>query len=216
VGRYCQTGQTQGCLPGGSDQLSLELCPWAATPLQYYLTNELHASDAVYSNYNAIFTFSFIPTFLLYGFLCRKYPLRKLLLWGTIIGVPQLIPLAFIHSGSAAEVLAVPIGLMGGIATAAYIDLAMRSCPPGLQGTLMMMVDGVVVLAGRGGDILGTWIYDVGKPYGFRYCVIAITLVYAAILPVILLIPKHIIATADGEENPVVTREVLAEIGETS
>src|SRR5579871_1980217 len=75
--------------------------PGGATPLQYYLTNELHASDAVYSNYNAIFAFSFIPTFLIYGLLCKKFPLRKLLWWGTLIGVPQMIPLVFIHSGYA-------------------------------------------------------------------------------------------------------------------
>lgn len=190
--------------------------PGSATPLQFYLTNELHASDAVYSNYNAIFALFFIPTFLLYGFLCKRHSLRKLLWWGTIIGVPQMIPLAFIHSGTAAEILAAPIGLMGGIATAAYFDLAMRSCPPGLQGTLMMMVDGVFALSSRGGDMLGTWIYSAGKPHGFLYCVIATTLVYAAILPLILLIPKHIIATADGEENPEAIKEVLAEIAEAS
>ena len=129
--------------------------PGAATPLQFYLTNELHASDAIYSYYYAIFVASFIPTFLLYGFLCKKVSLNKLLWWGTIIAVPQMIPLAFIHSANLALVLAVPIGLMGGIATAAYYDLAMRSCPPGLQGTLMMMVDGVFVLSGRGGDLSG-------------------------------------------------------------
>jgi Na+/melibiose symporter-like transporter len=105
--------------------------PGSATPLQFYLTNELHASDAVYSYYNGIFAAAFIPTFLLYGFLCKKVSRNKLLWWGTIIAVPQMIPLAFIHSGNLALILAAPIGLMGGAATAAYFDLAMRSCPPG-------------------------------------------------------------------------------------
>ncbi len=73
--------------------------PGAATPLQFYLTNQLHASDAVYSYYNGIFAAAFIPTFLLYGFLCKKVALNKLLWWGTIVAVPQMIPLAFIHSG---------------------------------------------------------------------------------------------------------------------
>ena len=103
--------------------------PGAATPLQFYLSNQLHASDAVYSYYNGMFSAAFIPTFLLYGVLCKRVPLKKLLWWGTIIAVPQMIPLAFIHSGNLAVVLAVPIGLMGGIATAAYYDLAIRSCP---------------------------------------------------------------------------------------
>ena len=186
--------------------------PGANTPLQYYLTNQLHASDAVYSYYNGIFAASFIPTLLLYGFLCKKVALNKLLWWGTIIAVPQMIPLAFIHSGNLALVLAVPIGLMGGIATGAYFDLAMRSCPPGLQGTLMMMVDGVFMLSSRGGDLLGSRIYNSSPAHGFLYCVIATTVVYALILPLILLVPKELIATSDGEPNPRVEAEVLDEI----
>jgi hypothetical protein len=149
--------------------------PGAATPLQFYLTNELHASDAVYSYYNGIFVASFIPTFLLYGYLCQKIALNKLLWWGTVIAVPQVIPLAFVHSAKLALVLAVPIGLLGGIATAAYFDLAMRSCPPGLQGTLMMLVDGVFMLSARGGDLLGSKIYNISPTNGFLYCVIATT-----------------------------------------
>ena len=189
--------------------------PGSNTPLQYYLTNELHASDSVYSYYYGIFAASFIPTLLLYGFLCKKVALNKLLWWGTIIAVPQMIPLVFIHSGNLALVLAVPIGLMGGIATGAYFDLAMRSCPPGLQGTLMMLVDGVFQLSSRGGDLLGSKIYNSSPAHGFLYCVIVITVVYALILPLILLVPKELIATADGEPNPQVEAEVLDEIAGT-
>jgi predicted MFS family arabinose efflux permease len=190
--------------------------PGAVTPLQFYLTNELHATDAVFSYYNGIFAAAFIPTFLLYGFLCKKVALNKLLWWGTIIAVPQLIPLAFIDSANLALVLAVPIGLMGGIATAAYYDLAMRSCPPGLQGTLMMLVDGVFQLSNRGGDLLGSEIYNSSPTHGFLYCVIATTAVYALILPLILLVPKELIATADGEPNPKVEAEMLKDIAATS
>ncbi len=190
--------------------------PGTATPLQFYLCNKLHASDAVFSYYNGIFAAAFIPTFLLYGFLCKKVALNKLLWWGTIIAVPQMVPLAFIHSANLALVLAAPIGLMGGIATAAYYDLAMRSCPPGLQGTLMMMVDGVLALSSRGGDLLGSGIYNSSPAHGFLYCVMATTTVYALILPLILLVPKALIATADGEPNPKVEADMLDEITGTS
>jgi predicted MFS family arabinose efflux permease len=186
--------------------------PGFNTPLQFYLTNKLHASDAVYSYYIGIFAAAFIPTFLLYGLLCKKVALNKLLWWGTITAVPQMIPLAFIHTPHAALILAAPIGLMGGVATAAYFDLAMRSCPPGLQGTLMMLVDGVLALSMRGGDLLGSAIYNSSPAHGFLYCVIATTAVYAMILPLILLVPKDLIATADGE-NPVLQPEVAEELG---
>ena len=193
-----------------------QFSPGSNTPLQFYLTNNLHASESVYGYYYAIFAGSFIPVFFLYGWLCKRVSLNKLLWWGMIITVPQMVPLAFIHTGNQALFLAAPMGLMGGIAAAAIYDLGMRSCPPGLQGTLMMMIDGVNQLSYRGGDLLGSKIYGSSPTHGFLYCVIATTTVYALILPVLLFIPKELIATADGPPNPVVEAEVLAEIGATA
>jgi hypothetical protein len=188
--------------------------PGLYTPVQFYLTNRLHAPDSAYSNFLGVFALSFIPTYLLYGFLCTKIAPNKLLWWGTIVAIPQMIPLAFVHSGSLALVLAVPMGLMGGMATAAYFDLAMRSCPAGLQGTLMMLVSAGVNLASRGSDLLGAKIYASSPAHGFLYCVIATTAVYVLILPVIPWIPKDLIATTDGEPNPAIEAEVAAEIAE--
>ena len=185
--------------------------PGANTPLQFYLTNKLHVSDDVYSYYNGIFCASFIPTLLLYGALCKRVRLNKLLWWGTILGIPQMIPLVFIHSGNLALLLAVPIGLAGGVASAAYFDLVIRACPPGLQGTLMMLAGGVYLLAARGGDLLGSTIYNSSPQRGFLYCVIATTLVYALILPLILLVPRKLISTADGQANPAAEAGVLDE-----
>src|SRR5208283_5107435 len=89
--------------------------------------------------WNALFAASFIPTFMVFGLLCQRVPLKTLLLWGTVVAIPQMVPLLFIHSVTGALIAAAPIGLMGGIATAAYLDLIIRSCPGGLQGTLLMM-----------------------------------------------------------------------------
>lgn len=119
--------------------------------------------------------------------------------WGTIVAVPQNVPLLFIHSVTGALIAAVPIGLMGGIATGAYMDLIIRSCPRGLQGTMLMMSSSLFFAISRFGDILGTTLYD--RYGGFTVCVIAITLVYALILPTLLLIPQSLIATADGQAS---------------
>jgi MFS family permease len=171
--------------------------PGSVTPLQYHLQNTLHATDAQWGQWNAIFAASFVPTFIVFGFLCKRFPLKTLLLWGTVIAVPQMIPLLFIHSVTGALIAAVPIGLMGGIATGAYMDLIIRSCPPGLQGTTLMMSSSLYFIISRFGDVLGTNLYD--QYGGFAVCVIAITLVYALILPVLLFVPKHLVATADGQ-----------------
>ncbi len=186
--------------------------PGLNTPVQFFLTSRLHASDDAYSNFLGVFAISFIPTYLLYGYLCQKIPPSKLLWWSTLVAVPQMVPLAFVHTASQALILAVPMGLMGGMATAAYFDLAVRACPPGLHGTLMMLVAAGVMLAQRGGDLLGANLYNSSPANGFLYCVIATTAVYAMILPVILFIPKELISTADGQRNPAMEAEMLAEI----
>ena len=173
--------------------------PGSATPLQYHLQNTLHATDAQWGQWNAIFAASFIPTFVVYGFLCRHFPLKTLLWWGTIIAVPQMVPLLFIHSVTGALISAIPIGLMGGIATGAYMDLIIRSCPRGLQGSMLMMSSSFYFVVSRFGDILGTALYD--HYGGFTVCVIAITVVYALILPTLLLVPKQLVATADGQAS---------------
>jgi hypothetical protein len=100
------------------------------------------------------------------------------------------------------------------MATAAYFDLAVRSCPPGLQGTLMMLVAAGSMLAARGGDLLGAKLYSSSPEHGFLYCIIATTVVYVLILPVIPWIPKHLIATTDGERNLAAEAEMLAEIAD--
>jgi len=187
--------------------------PGSFTPMQFFLTNQLHAPDAIYADFLGLYNLLFLPPIFLYGFLCQKFPPRKLLLWSVIIGVPQFIPMAFIHTGQQALLAAVLIGLMGGMANVACIDIAMRACPPGLQGTLMMIIAAAFALTMRGGDVFGSWIYGLSPTHGFHYCVIAITVTYALILPVIPFVPKQITATADGEPNSEDEAAVLEEIG---
>lgn len=186
--------------------------PGVNTPMQYFLTNQLHASDAVYANFSAIIYASFLPTTLLYGFLCTRFPARKLLWLSMVIGVPQFIPMAFIHTGNQALVAAVLIGLLGGLANAAVMDIAIRACPPGLQGTLMMIFISLYPFSSRVGDVFGSWLFGLNTSRGFLYCVAAITVTYALVLPLIPLLPKQLIATADGESNPEEEASLLVEI----
>ncbi|MGO9432878.1 MAG: MFS transporter [Terracidiphilus sp.] len=191
--------------------LMFQFSPASNTPLQYYLTDRLHASDAVYGNFNGIFLASLIPGFLLYGWLCTKTSLRTLLWCGTAIAIPQMVPLLWVRSASSALIAAVPIGLMGGLIACAIYDLAMRSCPAGMQGTLMMLVDGAFLIAMRAGDLLGSKIYTSFPERGFLYCVIVTSAMYALILPLMLLVPKDLTVTVDGERNPAMEAAILME-----
>ena len=174
-----------------------QFAPGVDTPLMFYLQDVLHGTDLQWGQWNAIFAASFIPSFLAFALLCRKYPLGKLLFWATIIAVPQTLPLLFINSMTGALIAAIPIGLMGGMATAAYLDLIIRSCPRGLEGVTLMMANALYFIATRFGDRLGTELYH--RFGGFSACVVAITMVYAMILPALRLIPAPLIATPDGQ-----------------
>jgi hypothetical protein len=184
----------------------LILLPWNFAPalgtvMQYHLSNSLHASDSQVGAFFAIYWASNIPPVLLYGYICQRVRLSRLLLCATILAVPQMLPLLAVHTPSEAFVAAVPVGLVGGFAYAAYIDLAIRSCPRGLQATMMMLVvTSTFFVAGRFGDLWGTNLYEHAG--GFTTAVIATTLVYAMILPILLLAPRRLTATSDGELIP--------------
>jgi hypothetical protein len=65
----------------------------------------------------------------------------------------------------------------------------------------MMLVVALMALAFRGSDLLGSWIYASSPAHGFQYCVLAMVSVYALILPIIALVPRHITATTDGQAS---------------
>jgi MFS family permease len=179
-------------------QVLWQFSPAIGVVLQYHMANALHGSDFEFGAWNAVFYGSFVPVFVSYGFLCRRFTLRTLLWLGFVPAVFQMAPLLFVHSAVAAIIAAAPMGAIGGIAQAALTDLAIRSCPRGLQGTMMMLfATSMFYVSARFGDLIGAEIYDHFG--GFFSAAWATIFVYALILPVLLLVPKRLIATRDGE-----------------
>ena len=194
--------------PAAAIWLLWSFAPGFSTSLLFYLTDHIKASPTQFGLFNGIFSVSFLPTFLLYGYLCPRVSLRSLLWWGTLFAVPQMLPLLFLRTPGQALFMAIPIGLSGGVATAAYIDLLMRSCPKKLEGTGMMIADTGYYIALRFGDVFGAWLYVKG---GFALAAWITTGVYALILPMLLLLPKTVIAGRDADER---TEELLLVEGE--
>jgi hypothetical protein len=164
--------------------------PGSITPLQYFLQNRLGATDVQWGIWSAVFTGSFIPAFVLYGLLALRFAFKKLLWLGTLLAIPQFAPLLFVKSLDQGLICAVPIGLMGGVATAAYLDLIIRSCPRGLQGTMIMLSGGIYFLSTRVGDIVGSYLYD--RFDSFEACVVLMMSTYASIPFVLLVVPKDV------------------------
>lgn len=177
-------------------QLLWQFAPGANLAMQYHMANDLHASDAQVGAFFAIFYGGFLPIFFLYGWLAQRFSLQTLLWIGAVLAVPQMVSLLFIHSAEGALLAAIPMGLLGGIGQAAFTDLAMRSCPKGLEGTMMMLFLALYWISTRVGDLWGADLYQ--HHGGFNTPLWATIAVYAAILPVVAIVPRRITAGHDA------------------
>ncbi len=177
-----------------------QFVPGLGTPMTFFMQDTLHASDAQFGLWWALYIGGAIPAYVLFGFLCRRFPLRTLLLWGTVAALPMMLPLLLIRDAGLALAVAAPMGMIGGVAGASYFDLIIRSCPPGLQGTVLMASTGLFAIDGQFGNLLGTALFE--HFHDFTVCVMAMTTTNFLILPALLLVPRHLTATADGQPLP--------------
>lgn len=170
--------------------------PGWGTPLFYYLTNTVKITPEQYGVVNSAGIVVSALVSVLYGFLCRRIPLRKLLWWGTILGTIGGPVYLLIHSFAQAVAISVLVGLLLGVTNASFTDLLMRSYPVGLEGTGDAIVGSLASLVSVGSNILGSWLYEKG---GFGLALGVTTGVSALILPALLLVPRAVSATCDGE-----------------
>jgi len=166
-----------------------QFAPAMNTALLFYFTEKLHATSDELGWFFGLFQLSFAPVLLLYTYLCKRVALSKLLWWGTVLAIPQVMPLLLLQSPAQALFLAPMLGLAGGIATGAYYDLILRSCPKGLEGTGVMLATATYFIALRIGDVFGSWLYAQG---GFDLAVWTTTGMYALILIVLRFVPREV------------------------
>ena len=120
------------------------------------------------------------------------------LLWGGFgVALLQMVPLLFIKTATGALMAAAYLGVIGAFAQGALTDLSIRSAPRGLEGTMGMLFIACYYIAFRFGDLFGTALYD---RYGFAVPVIATIVSTALVLPVLMIVPKCLIETRDGEK----------------
>lgn len=181
-------------------QLLWQFSPAVGVVMPFHLANDLGASDAQVGAWYGIFFGAFAPVYVFYAWLCRRVRLNILLWVGTILAVTQMAPMLFAQTPTQALIAAAAMGVIGGLGQAAYTDLAIRACPPGLQGTMMMMFVAMYFVSLRFGDLLGAWLFD--QKGGYDTALYVSMGVYAMILPMLLLLPKRLTATLDGEPAP--------------
>jgi len=78
----------------------------------------------------------------------------------------------------------------------AYVALIFRACPAGLQGAVLMAAAGFLAIDSQFGDLLGAALFD--HFHDFNVCVVAMTVTNLLIVPVLWIVPRRLVAPADG------------------
>ena len=171
--------------------------PGLQTPMFYHLTNTLKISPQAFGVFMALFMGCNLPMLLLYGALCRRFPLSRLVGWGTVLGMLQPVVLLFAFGTRSAMLVGVISGLVGGLGNVAFMDLIIRSCPRGLEGTGVMLSTAAFSFALSLGDVFGSWVYAEG---GYSTAMFVTAMTTALIFPVIWwMVPLALTATREGE-----------------
>jgi predicted MFS family arabinose efflux permease len=172
--------------------------PGFGTPLYFYQTDTLKLSQQFIGNLGLFAGATGMIGAVIYGLVCRKLPLRKLMIGCVVINIIITLFYEFYRTPTAAICVEALNGFGSTIADLAFLDLAARATPRGSEALgygLMMSVRNAML---NGGDVLGSQLTD-------RYHVAFSNLVYlnagttALVLLIIPFLPRAIMSRRDGD-----------------
>jgi predicted MFS family arabinose efflux permease len=172
--------------------------PGYHTPLLFYLTEDVGISSVAYGVCQAVDCIGVTAATVLYVWLCRHQPLRRLLWWSISLSVlPGLVFLLVRNAPQAVGasfLLAVLIGFMN----TSIGDLLMRASPEGLEGSYRMIGVSAFAMGGAMGDVFGAWVYERS---GLLPCLIVEAVLTLCIFPALRRLPPALIASREAESE---------------
>jgi MFS family permease len=171
--------------------------PGWGTPLVFFLTDELKLSPVAFGAFRAATFASGAIAAVMYTVLCRRFPLRPILWWTVALNIPAAFLIFLTHGAAGVVAVSAIVGLLLGMLNIALFDLLRRSCPTNLEGTGIMLGYSLFSLGGTLGDLFGSWMYD---QFGLAACLGFDALATIAILPVLLLVPRTLTSSCDGDD----------------
>jgi MFS family permease len=173
--------------------------PGWGTPLVFFFSDTLKLSPEAFGAFRAATFAGGGVAAIVYATLCRRYSLRRIL-WITIaLNIPAAFFVLLAHNTLQAVAISAFVGLLLGLVNIALFDLLRRSCPTSLEGTGVMLGYSLFAIGGMLGDVFGSWLYERA---GLAICLAFDALATALILPLLLLIPRSLISSRDGDAEP--------------
>lgn len=174
-----------------------QLSPGFGTPLFFYQTDTLKFSSQFIGNLGLVAGVAGLLGTLLYGVLCGRVPLSRLLAAGIVLSaLGSLLYLGY-HSHRAAIGIEAANAFLSVAVEIALMDLAARATPRGSEALCYSLLMSAFNLAAAVSDVFGSWLYD--KQHLPLPDLIWINAVTSA-LPLLglPLIPRALMAKPDG------------------
>jgi MFS family permease len=134
--------------------------PSFGVPLEYHLVDKLGFSKIFLGTLNSLGSAAAIVGAALFGQICRRLPMRRLLNLSIAIGVVSTFAYWGLVGQRSAIALTVGTGTISMIATLATFDLAARSCPEKAEGTFFAALMSIANIGTAGSAFVGGKLYD--------------------------------------------------------
>jgi len=174
------------------------IAPGISTAVFYKQQNDLHLNTQAQGFLQLIAGITGIVAALGYGFLCKRYNLRTMLVWCMLAGTAANLGYLFYTTTGRAQVIEGLNGFGYTLAELALMDLAVRSTPAGSEGLGFSLMMSVRNLALFGTDWFGSKLLDQYH-ISFNSLVLANGATTLITVPLVFLLPLIIVSRKDAE-----------------
>jgi predicted MFS family arabinose efflux permease len=176
------------------------IAPGFNTAVFYKQQNELGMDTQAQGFLQMLYGIAGVSAALAYGFLCRRFNLRKLLVGCLLAASMTSLLYLFYSSVGRARVIESCYGIGFTLAELALMDLAVRATPAGSEGVGFSLMMSVRNLGLFGTDWLGSTLMDTYH-FHFSSLIFSNCLTTAMAIPMVFLLPRAFVARRDGESS---------------
>jgi predicted MFS family arabinose efflux permease len=174
--------------------------PGFDTPLLYYQTDKLNFSPKFLGWLALARGVTGLAAAALYGFLCSRLTLRRLLIIGVLLHVCDSLVFLSYTSPTTAVLIEAIYGFSYTLAVLPIFDLAARATPKGCEAMGLAAVMSLWNVANAVSDIVGSWLFD-------KYAVTFMSLLWLnavttlSVLPFVRLLPKNVVESKSAKND---------------
>jgi MFS family permease len=190
---------TAGTMWAASGLMALfYIAPGLQTAVFYKQQNDLHMDTHGQGILQMLGGIGCVVAAVVYGFLCRRFNLRQLLVACLIMGTMANLVYLFYSSVARAQMCETFWGFGYTLAELSLMDLAVRATPAGSEGLGFALMMSVRNFALYGTDWIGSKMLDQYH-LAFSTLVLSNAATTAITIPLVLLLPLYIVSRRDAE-----------------